>query len=112
MKITVSGSLGNISKPLTKELVQNGHSVTVISSKPEKQKDIEALGADAAIGSIDDVAFLSKTFTGSDAVYCMIPPNYHLDHNLDTIAYCRQISGNYAQAIRQAGVKRVVHLSS
>jgi uncharacterized protein YbjT (DUF2867 family) len=112
MKITVTGSLGNISKPLTKELVQNGHSVTVISSKPEKQKDIEALGADAAIGSIDDVAFLSKTFTGSDAVYCMIPPNYHLDHNLDTIAYCRQISGNYAQAIRQAGVKRVVHLSS
>jgi len=112
MKITVTGSLGNISKPLTKDLVQNGHSVTVISSKPEKQKDIEALGADAAIGSIDDVAFLSKTFTGSDAVYCMIPPNYHLDHNLDTIAYCRQISGNYAQAIRQAGVKRVVHLSS
>lgn len=112
MKITVTGSLGNISKPLTKELVQNGHSVTVISSNPEKQKDIEALGATAAIGSIDDVAFLTKTFTGSDAVYCMIPPNFHFNGNLDPTAYYRGIGETYAQAIQQSGVKRVVHLSS
>ena len=112
MKIIVTGSLGHISKPLTKTLVQNGHSVTVISSKPEKQKDIEALGATAAIGSIEDVTFLARTFTGSDAVYCMIPPNFHLDHNLDVVEYCRVISENYAQAIQQSGVKHVVHLSS
>lgn len=112
MKIIVTGSLGNISKPLTKELVQNGHSVTVISSNPEKQKDIEALRATAAIGSIDDVAFLTKTFTGSDAVYCMIPPNFHFNGNLDPTAYYRGIGETYAQAIQQSGVKRVVHLSS
>jgi len=112
MKIIVTGSLGNISKPLTKELVQNGHSVTVISSNPEKQKDIGALGATAAIGSIDDVAFLTKTFTGSDAVYCMIPPNFHFNGNLDPTAYYRGIGETYAQAIQQSGVKRVVHLSS
>ena len=57
MKIIVTGSLGHISKPLTEELVQKGHAVTVISSKPERQKDIEALGAAAAIGTIDDVEF-------------------------------------------------------
>ena len=45
MKITITGSLGNISKPLTIELVQKGHAVTVISSNPERQKQIEALGA-------------------------------------------------------------------
>ena len=112
MKIIVTGSLGNISKPLTKELVQNGHSVTVISSNPEKQKDIGALGATAASGSIDDVAFLTKTFTGSDAVYCMIPPNFHFNGNLDPTAYYRGIGETYAQAIQQSGVKRVVHLSS
>ena len=43
MKIIVTGSLGNISKPLTKELVQKGHTVTVISSKADKQKNIETL---------------------------------------------------------------------
>ena len=54
MNIIVTGSLGNISKPLTKELVQQGHSVTGISCKPEKQKNIEALGAKAAIGTVED----------------------------------------------------------
>jgi nucleoside-diphosphate-sugar epimerase len=45
MNIIITGSLGNISKPLTKELVQKGHQVTIISSKPERQKDIETLEA-------------------------------------------------------------------
>lgn len=36
MKIIITGSLGHISKPLTEELVQKGHAVTVISSNPEK----------------------------------------------------------------------------
>jgi nucleoside-diphosphate-sugar epimerase len=47
MKIVVTGSLGHISKPLAEILVGNGHSVTVISSNPEKQKHIEMLGARA-----------------------------------------------------------------
>ncbi|GGI29342.1 hypothetical protein [Pedobacter mendelii] len=51
MKIIITGSLGHISKPLTIALVQKGHAITVISSKPEKQKEIESLGANAAIGS-------------------------------------------------------------
>jgi nucleoside-diphosphate-sugar epimerase len=112
MKITITGSLGNISKPLARELVQKGHSVTVISSKSEKQKDIEALGATAAIGSIEDVKFLTATFTGADAVYCMVPPANLFDHNLDLMADWRGIGNNYAQAIQRSGVKRVVHLSS
>lgn len=112
MKVIVTGSLGHISKPLTEELVQKGHQVTVISSKAEKQKEIEALGATAAIGSIEDVNFLATAFTGADAVYCMIPPNNYFDPNLDLMAYYRRTVNNYAQAIRQSGVKRVVYLSS
>ncbi len=112
MKIVVTGSLGNISKPLATELIQKGHTVTVISSNEKKQTDIEALGAIAAIGSLEDVGFLTATFTGADAVYCMIPPNDYFDLNLDLLAYYRRIANNYAQAIRQSGVKRVVYLSS
>ncbi|NEU74467.1 NAD(P)H-binding protein [Hassallia byssoidea VB512170] len=109
MKVIVTGSLGNIGKPLAKELVEKGHTVTVISSKPEKQKDIEALGATAAIGSLSDVDFLVSTFTGADAVFAMVPPNFTVpDHR----EYYRRIGSNYAQAIQQSGVKRVVHLSS
>ena len=112
MKIILTGSLGNISRPLTIELVQKGHSVTVISSKTEKQKEIEALGALAAIGSVEDLKFLTATFTGADAVYTMIPPNNFFNHSLDIFAYYSRIGNNYEQAIRQSGVKRVVHLSS
>jgi uncharacterized protein YbjT (DUF2867 family) len=103
MKIIVTGSLGNISKPLTEELVEKGHLVTVISRKPEKQKDIESLGARAAIGYVEDVKFLSTTFTGADAVYCMEPP---YNHDAEKLIH------NYVQAIQQSGVKRLVNLSS
>jgi uncharacterized protein YbjT (DUF2867 family) len=112
MKIVVTGSLGHISKPLTKELVQKGHAVTVISSKPEKQKEIGSLGATAAIGSVEDADFLTATFTGADAVYTMVPPTNFFDPNLDLYAWCHRIGNNYAQAIRRSGTKRVVHLSS
>jgi len=109
MKIIITGSSGHISLPLTKELVGKGHEVTVISSNPDRQNDIEALGATPAIGSVDDVTFLEDTFTGADAVYCMIPPNFYAT---DQIAYYKKTAYNYAQSIKHSGIKRVVHLSS
>jgi uncharacterized protein YbjT (DUF2867 family) len=112
MKIIITGSLGNISKPLTEELVQKGHAVTVISSKSVKHNEIEALRATAAIGSLEDVDFLVDTFTGADAVYSMVPPNNYFDHNLDLVGYYGRLGENYAQAIGLSGVKRVVNLSS
>jgi len=114
MKIIVTGSLGHISRPLTQELVQKGHAVTVISSKAERQKEIEALGASAAIGTMEDADFLSATFTGADIVYVMEThgAGSFFDHNLDLRAVISQIGHNYKQAIQTSGVKRVVHLSS
>jgi uncharacterized protein YbjT (DUF2867 family) len=112
MKIIVTGSLGHISKPLTEELVQKGHSVTVISSKPGKASEIEAIGASAAIGSIEDVEFLSTAFKDADAVYLMVPPNNYFDQELDLIEYYRRIGKNYALAVEEAKVKRLVNLST
>jgi uncharacterized protein YbjT (DUF2867 family) len=112
MKIIITGSLGHIGKPLTKELAEKGHQVTVVSSKAEKQKDIETLGGKAAIGTLEDVDFLTAAFTGADAVYCMVPPANYFDHNLDLPAYYHRLGNNYAQAIRQSGVGRVVNLST
>ncbi|MDQ2751679.1 MAG: NAD(P)H-binding protein [Bacteroidota bacterium] len=116
MKIVVTGSLGYISKPLTKELVQKRHEVTVISSSPQRQKEIEALGAKAAIGTMEDVDFLTNTFRGADAVYCMLAPygNFGDPNNTaDTvIERAGVVANNYVKAIEQSGVKRVVYLSS
>jgi uncharacterized protein YbjT (DUF2867 family) len=114
MKITITGSLGHISKPLAIELVQKEHAVTVISSNPERQKEIEALGATAAIGTMEDVPFLTAAFAGADAVYTMIPPPAHAfgNPNFDVLGEWGKIANNLAGAIEQSGVKRVVHLSS
>ena len=112
MKIVVTGSLGHISKPLAEELVEKGHDVTVISSKSERKNAIEALGATAAIGTVEDVDFLTTAFKGADAVYTMIPPGNYTDQNLDVVAQVRRLTGNYKQAVEQSGVKRMVQLSS
>lgn len=112
MKIVVTGSLGHISKPLTEELVQNGHVVTVISRKAEKQAEIEAIGATAAIGLMEDVEFLTSAFAGMDAAYCMLPPIDFFNHEIDLKSYQENITQNYIRAIRQSNIKRVVFLST
>ena len=112
MNIVLTGSLGHISKPLAEALVTNKHAVTVISSKADKQKDIEAIGAKAAIGSLDNVEFLTKTFKGADIVYLMEPPFNFFDQNLNMENYWTSIASNYVKAVQQSGVKHIIHLSS
>jgi uncharacterized protein YbjT (DUF2867 family) len=112
MNIVITGSLGHISQPLTQQLVQQGHRITVISSSADRQPAVEALGAKSAIGSVDDVAFLTSTFAGADVVYCMVPPAYYNNPAIDPMAFYRSTASAYAEAIRQAGVKRILHLSS
>lgn len=109
MNIVVTGSLGNIGGPLVDELIQKGHAVTVISSKAEKKKDIEALGAIAAIGSVDDPEFLASAFAGAEAIFAMVPPNYGVPDARD---YYRKVGNSYADALKRSSVKHVVHLSS
>jgi uncharacterized protein YbjT (DUF2867 family) len=109
MKITTTGSLGNIAKPLVKKLIAAGHEVTVISNKDDRTTEIEALGAKAAIGSVSDEAFLIEAFRGADAVYAMMPPSMGPGNMIQNIADAGQA---YANAIKAAGVTRVVMLSS
>jgi len=109
MQYVISGSLGNISKPLAERLVAAGHNVTVISSKADKVAQIEAIGAKAAIGSVEDIFFLTNAFTGADAVYTMVPPNFGSGNWKKYIA---SVGEKYAAAIQASGVKNVVNLSS
>jgi NAD(P)H dehydrogenase (quinone) len=108
MKVIVTGSLGNIGKPLAETLVAQGHQVTVVSSDQKKKAAIEALGATPAIGSISDVKFLTDTFKNADAVYAMIPLSFT---EPDLGGYLRRMAQNYVQALKQAGTRRVVLLS-
>jgi uncharacterized protein YbjT (DUF2867 family) len=115
MNIVLTGSISNVGRPLTQALVKKGHAVTVVTSKKERRKDIEGLGATAAVGSMFDVSFLTATFAGADIVYLMetmdaVGDNF--DQDADFIGSIDEIGKNYAQAVRQNGIKRVIHLSS
>ncbi len=52
---------------------------------------------------------LVSTFTGADAVYAMVPPNFTAP---DPREHYRRIGSSYAQAIQRSAVKHAVHLSS
>lgn len=115
MNIVLTGSLGNIGRPLTRNLVAKGHQVTVISSTAERIKEIQTLGAVPAIGNIQDAGFLTETFRGADAVYLMEAwegIGSIFDKEVDFPAEFRKIGENYREAVEKSGVRRIIHLSS
>lgn len=109
MNIIITGSLGNIGKPLTETLVKAGHNVTVVSNHEDRKPEIESLGAKAAIGSVLDKTFLANVFKDADAVFAMTPPNLG---GSQIISNNKKAGEAFAAAFREAKVKRVVMLSS
>ncbi|MEJ0029884.1 MAG: NmrA family NAD(P)-binding protein [Bacteroidota bacterium] len=105
----ITGSIGNISKPIVIGLVKAGKNVTVITSKADKVKDIEQLGAKALVGSVTDKEFVKKAFAGADVVYTMIPPIWQTSN---WRASQNEVGNIYVDAIKSNNIKYVVNLSS
>ena len=110
MKYVITGSIGHISKPVIQKLVKAGHSVSVITSTADRSKEIEALGAKAWVGSVEDGDFVMKSFSGADAVYLMIPPKWTLTGGW--LEYQKLVADHYVHAIKTNLIKHVVLLSS
>lgn len=109
MKYIITGGAGNISAPLATALLKAGHQITIITRNEANVAALTALGAKAAVGSVEDRAFLTRSFEGADAVYTMVPPN----HNpIQWKQWIGSIGENYAAAIKANGIKHVVNLSS
>jgi uncharacterized protein YbjT (DUF2867 family) len=108
MKYVITGSAGNISKPLSERLLAAGHEVTIIGRNAENLKSLIDKGAKAAIGEVEDETFLMNAFAGADAVYTMYPPQYA---GLDLNAYS-ELANKYAAVIKANNIKYVVNLSS
>lgn len=106
----ITGATGNTGKEITEGLLKAGKAVTVIGRSAERLQPLTAQGAIAAVGDLEDTAFLTKTFAGATAVYVVIPPKWDL--TTDWRTYQRVISTSITNAIREAGVHKVVVLSS
>lgn len=107
--LVIAGATGKIGSKLTEKLLEKGHAVRVIGRDAGTLKTFTAKGADAAVGDLADTAFLTKAFTGAEAVFALIPPNFGVT---DFRAYQEKIGESIVAAIKGSGVKYVVDLSS
>jgi len=107
--LVIMGATGKTGSKLAELLLEKGHTIRVIGRDAEKLKGFTAKGAEAAVGDAADKAFLTKAFTGADAVYALIPPNFSV---ADFRAYQAKIGENIIAAIQGSGVRYVVNLSS
>lgn len=105
----VTGATGNTGRVIANRLLDAGKKVRVIGRNADRLKAFTARGAEPFVADVTDQAALSKAFTGAEAVYAMIPPDIA---NPDPRAYQQRVSDALAGAIKAAGVKHVVALSS
>jgi len=105
----ILGANGNTGKIVAEKLLAAGKKVTVIGRNAEKLQPFVDKGATAAVGSVLESDFLTKAFKGVTAVYALIPPSYTAEVFR---AYQNEAGEAIAAAIKNAGVKYVVFLSS
>ncbi|MBC6699836.1 NmrA family NAD(P)-binding protein [Hymenobacter puniceus] len=107
--IVITGATGNIGTALVHKLLGRGHRVTAVARPSTRLDALAQAGATVKAGNLHDVAFLSEALRGADAAFLMIPPNVTAP---DVLAHMQQAGEVIAQAVRAAGLKQAVHLSS
>jgi len=107
--IAVMGASGHTGKRIAEQLLKTGEKVRAIGRSADKLKALKDAGAETAIGDASDAAFLTKAFTGAEAVYTLLPPDPQAS---DYRAQQDRQGEAIIQAIRASGVRYVVFLSS
>ena len=105
----ITGATGNTGRLIAELLLANDKPVRVIGRSLDRLQPLVDKGAQAAVGSLDDPAFLASAVQDATAIYAMIPPRYDA---ADFRAYQNTVGEVLADAIRAEGVSHVVHLSS
>lgn len=105
----VTGAAGNTGRGIAEILLSNGKKVRVIGRSAERLKGLVGKGAEAFVGSLDDPGSVARAFEGAGAAYVMVPPNLAAP---DLRAYQVRVGEAQTAAIRAAGVRYVVNLSS
>ncbi len=105
----ILGASGNTGNVVAKNLLARGQKVRVVGRNAAHLQPLAAQGAEIFIADATDASALTKAFHKADAAYVMIPPN---PTSHEYRAYQDRVSDAIAAAIKNAGVKNVVSLSS
>jgi uncharacterized protein YbjT (DUF2867 family) len=106
---TITGATGKTGSVVAMHLLEHDLPVRVIGRSAVRLETLHQKGAEIVVGDQGDVKFLTEAFSGSDAVYLLIPPKFDAE---DFRMYYNTLGDAAITAIKQSGVKRVVFLSS
>lgn len=105
----VLGASGNTGHVVATNLLTRGQKVRVIGRNSAHLQPLASKGAEPFIADVTDASALAKAFHGADSAYVMIPPNLT---SKDPLGYANRVSDAIASAVKSAGTKNVVALSS
>ena len=105
----VLGASGNTGQVVAKNLLARGQKVRVVGRNAARLQPLAAEGAEIFIGDVTDTRAMTKAFMGAETAYVMIPPN---PSSNDFRSFQERAGDAIATAIRHAGLKNVVSLSS
>lgn len=105
----VLGATGQTGSAVVSHLLDRKASVRAYVRSEPKAHALRERGVDVAAGTMEDVAALTEALRGATGVYLMLPNDFESE---DFVADGERRARGYAEAVRAAGVKRVVGLSS
>jgi nucleoside-diphosphate-sugar epimerase len=108
----VTGGSGFVGGHLIRRLVEEGHRVTALARSEPAARRVQDLGAAADRADLSSTDLLTRGFAGAEVVYhCAAIVGSHVDKQEATRV---NVDGtrHVVQAARDAGVRRVVHLST
>jgi uncharacterized protein YbjT (DUF2867 family) len=107
--ISIIGATGHIGKAITETLLKNGRKVRAIARNREKLEELQSQGAEIFQADLEDAPSILNTLRGSERIFAMIPPYYHLMNYREVQ---NKIGENILNAVKSNGIKHVVLLSS
>ena len=106
---TITGATGNTGSRIAARLLKAGERVRAIGRSEDKLKTLKDQGAEIAVGDQIDVSFLTKAFSGAQAVYLLLPPK---SDSPDFRAHQTKLIDSAIKALSDAKVRKLVLLSS
>ena len=95
------GATGTQGGPVTRQLLDRGESLRILVRDPAKVRDLEARGAEVAVGDLDDLDSLRRAHEGVDRVFLHLPLQYDFELH-------ERYGRNAITAAREAGVELLV----
>lgn len=107
--LVITGATGHIGTKIVHALLGQGHRVVAVANPSPRLDALRQAGAETVAGDFTDPDFLTPLLREAGAAFLMAPPDVKA---ADVLAHHAQVNEALAQAVRTAGLRRVVNLSS